>query len=104
MARGTVWETSAEERGKRIQTFDAPPSIEQMAHADKATPIFIDLNLSHGMRGDEVARTFFERGFREIFLMTGADLDRVGGLAWVKQAFSSKTPPWESGRFDPAKV
>jgi hypothetical protein len=54
-------------------------------------------NHSNGVHGYEVARSFFERGFEEIFLLTGTNPNRIHRSRWIKDIVTNKAPPWEPG-------
>ena len=64
-----------------------------MSDLDLSTPIYIDSSLRHEMRGELVAKEFFEAGFRTIYLTTGYQKAAFGNMPWIADIVE-KSPPW----------
>ncbi|MBI2604774.1 MAG: hypothetical protein HYW49_01715 [Deltaproteobacteria bacterium] len=60
---------------------------------DRATPIYVDVNLSGGDCGKAVSKRLHEMGFTELFLCTGMTAAEVGSLPWIK-GIRDKKAPW----------
>lgn len=88
------WQLAAESNGKSILTFASITEFEKVLdHVDPNTPLYIDSELSGGIKGEECAKELFERGFREIYLATGHPADHFDPMPWIR-AISDKYPPF----------
>jgi signal transduction histidine kinase len=73
-----IWKMAAAEKAKRVKCFSLPEDFWLEAEGfDPATPIYVDVNLADGVRGDEVAREILARGFNRVFLATGYSSDDI---------------------------
>jgi signal transduction histidine kinase len=73
-----TWKMAAKEIGKRLICYSTPHDF--LSHADSfdlSTPVFIDVNLSNGIRGEDVAIQIAALGFSNINLATGYESDSV---------------------------
>ena len=67
------WKMAATEQGKSILCFSGADEFFEMApEIHRASPLFIDLNLGDGQRGDVIVTKAFEMGFDDIALATGS--------------------------------
>jgi hypothetical protein len=57
------------------------------------TIICIDSNLGDKVNGEEEAREIYDRGFLDIYLVTGKDKNSVNDYPWIK-AIVGKAPVW----------
>ena len=53
----------------------------------------IDSDLGDGIKGEEIARTIYEKGFKTIYLETGHPPGSFPKMPWIKEIIS-KEPPW----------
>ena len=89
-----VWRLTAQEVGKRLQTYATPDAFLAVApQIAKTTPIYIDANLGNGTKGEEVAKTLADGGFTNLYLATGYQATDFAHVTWV-QGILGKDPPW----------
>jgi signal transduction histidine kinase len=88
------WKTAAEIYDKPLSTFSHPHDFYQnLDNFNKQTNIYIDIHLPQGLRGDVIGKDLYERGFENIYLTTGYDIDDLPVLPWAK-AIVGKQPPF----------
>ncbi|MBI4403098.1 MAG: HAMP domain-containing histidine kinase [Deltaproteobacteria bacterium] len=91
------WNSTAAEHNKNIKTFLHPSEFFACAHTlDKSTPLYIDVDLGQGIRGEHIAREGFEMGFHEIYLATGSAPSELNTELPFLCGIRGKTPPWQS--------
>jgi signal transduction histidine kinase len=91
-----AWELAAKKKGKTFQFFSHPDDfLAKTLEFDFDTPIFVDQYLGGSTRGDVVSKKFFELGFKNIILCTGADPEEFKSLTWIKQV-RGKEPDFSS--------
>lgn len=74
----STWKIFANEKQKKLLCFSTPD--EFFAKADdihRSTPLYIDVNLGHGINGQDVAEKAAAMGFSNIALATGYDPDSL---------------------------
>lgn len=89
------WLATARLHRKQILAFDVPPSLECLSKVDRRTPIYIDSDLGHGQKGELIAKTYFDFGFKEIYLATGHFQSHFKPMSWIKRIVDKRTP-WSS--------
>jgi FixJ family two-component response regulator len=88
------WRFAADHAGKNILTFASPAEFEALLPRPSfTTPIYIDSDLGCGIQGETYAKALFEKGFKEIYLVTGHPPSHFRFLPWIR-AILSKTPPF----------
>jgi signal transduction histidine kinase len=91
-----TWFASAKEAGKSIKIFFTPNEFyDYSKQISRETNIYIDANLSDGLRGEDVAKKSYERGFQNIFISSGYEKDDFKALTFLKGVIG-KNPPWPS--------
>ena len=55
------------------------------------TPIYIDSNLSEGLRGEVLSRTIADEGFVNLHMATGYDPTSIEKPSWIK-SIQGKSP------------
>lgn len=89
-----TWKFAAKKATIQVLTFAQPDEfINLSSQFSSEVKIYIDENLSHGMRGSEVSKRIYELGFQNIFLATGYEPDFVQGIPWIK-GIVGKEPPF----------
>ena len=58
---------------------------ENFQKYDKTTTIFIDSNLSEGIKGEIESERIKNLGFDDLFLATGFSKDQVNKPTWIKE-------------------
>jgi signal transduction histidine kinase len=88
-----TWEFAAKEYNKSLKYFRTPEELyAYKAKLDFEQKIFIDSNLSHGIKGEDVARKLFAEGFKSLYLATGYAPDQFPAMDFIK-AVVGKEPP-----------
>jgi signal transduction histidine kinase len=81
--------------GKNLQMalFKSAEEAEASIMAyDTSTPIYIDSTLGNGVKGEDYAKTLYERGFHELYLATGYDPDHFSPMPWIKKIVGKRPP------------
>lgn len=60
---------------------------------DANSTIFVDSDLGHGFKGEDVARKVYERGYRTIYFATGFESNKFQQLDFIK-GIVGKAPPF----------
>ncbi len=67
-----AWNIAAKESGRNVACFaDSDQFFRQCEEFDKMTPLYIDVCLANGVRGEKVAEQAMIRGFTNVYLATG---------------------------------
>lgn len=84
----TLWNTHAKRSNKNILFCSGPEDflIKSESISSEAR-IFIDSNLGHGVRGEELGRNIYDMGFRNIYLCTGYPSSNFSEMPWIKNVF-----------------
>lgn len=90
-----VWKTAAKRAGVSLQVFSRPEDlIEALNEATPESPIYLDSDLENGVKGEDIARELFRRGFREIYLVTGFPKEHFKEPMPYVKAILGKEPIW----------
>lgn len=90
----TYWNIEARSQGKKIKSFKRPKDFLRIKHKfSKDVPIYIDVNLADGVRGEDVSQVLNESGFQNLYLATGQDPAEFSHMPWLK-GIVGKDPPW----------
>jgi signal transduction histidine kinase len=82
----SMWSISAKAKGKKVICFSSAEEFAETASKiDKASPLFIDVNLANGVRGEKVAEQAAALGFTEIALATGYAPHTIQAPSCVKR-------------------
>ena len=89
-----AWKRSARAAGKNLAVFAGPEEfLKAQGEIERSIPIFVDSDLSDGVRGEDFAKELFERGFQRIYLTTGFDPVKFGPMPWIS-GIIGKEPDW----------
>lgn len=87
----TLWKLAASEKSKYVICCrDADEFFAQSPNLDRSSPIFIDVSLGNGVRGEDVAIRISQHGFSEITLATGYDHDSLVVPSCVKRVIGKE--------------
>lgn len=87
-----TWKMLSQEKNKSVLLLKKPKELKiQLAFINKKTPLFIDSQLADGVRGEQVAKEFYDLGFKTIYLSTGRDPAEFASMDWIK-AIVGKDP------------
>lgn len=74
-----AWRDAARERGHKLLTLAHPRDADDaLRTVERSTPVFVDLDLAHGERGEDLVHALKELGFANLFLATGYDAQHIG--------------------------
>jgi signal transduction histidine kinase len=89
-----AWCDAAKEANKVIKTFFTYDDfLTEHKQLTQRAPIYIDVSLAGGVRGEEVAKKVFDLGFYNIYLATGFEKTEFNNLFFLKGVIG-KDPPW----------
>ncbi|HAH31988.1 MAG TPA: hypothetical protein DCL44_06715 [Elusimicrobia bacterium] len=89
-----TWKMSARANGITLKAFKAPAEfLASLETFPKNTPIYVDSELGEGIKGEDIAKIIYARGFETIYLETGHPPEHFVGMSWIKKVIS-KAPPW----------
>ncbi|MCK4609129.1 MAG: HAMP domain-containing histidine kinase, partial [Gammaproteobacteria bacterium] len=81
----TAWQDAARACGHKIAVFNNVDAFKTaLSNYAKHTLIYIDSNLSNGIKGEELAKEIYEQGFDNIYLATGYSPERFRNMTWLK--------------------
>lgn len=90
----TTWRIAASRSGKKIGVFSTTADfLKEAGSVDRATPVYIDAELSDGVKGDVESLKIHELGFAEIYLATGHEAVKFENLTHLRGVVG-KAPPW----------
>jgi signal transduction histidine kinase len=90
-----TWEFAAKEYNKTFKYFKTPEELQ--TYKSKLNPeqkIFIDSNLGHGVKGEDIAQQLSAEGFKNLYLATGYAPEQFPKMDFIK-AVVGKEPPGE---------
>jgi hypothetical protein len=67
--------------------------MAQLDELPRHTPIYVDANLGHRLRGEEVTRQLAEQGFTQLYLATGFSKIDASSMPWLSGVLG-KDPPF----------
>jgi len=89
-----TWRISASKLGKKLQTFSTIKAfITQADTIDRQTPVYVDVELDEGHRGDMESVQIYRLGFNKIYLATGHEPEAFSELKHISGVVG-KEPPW----------
>ena len=89
-----AWEMEAANKGVNLAIYQTPQQfIEAVGYFDKSTSIYIDVDLSDEMNGVELSKWAYNKGFHNLYLITGSNDRDFYNLDWVKDIYD-KNPPF----------
>jgi two-component sensor histidine kinase len=82
----TVWQMYAHAKNKTLLALSSPKEFkEQLSLIDPISPLFIDSNLGDNIKGEVVAKEFFELGFKNISITTGYNAESIVSAPYIRQ-------------------
>jgi FixJ family two-component response regulator len=84
-----TWSMSARDNDKAVLVYeDTSDYLTSLTQIDHSTPIYVDSNLSDGLKGEFIAKKIYDQGFKNIFIATGYSQNHFEKMPWIKE------PPW----------
>lgn len=89
-----AWEDAALKQGKEFLALrSADDFFRDAAAIDRRTPVYVDVKLADGVRGDALSGRIRDFGFTDVYLATGHDPSAFAGLGHLRGVVG-KDPPW----------
>ena len=89
-----TWELVSILSAKKLFCFASIADFErQKSTINCKTPIYIDSELGDSIKGEEYAKTLYEQGFKEIYLVTGHPVSHFSEMPWIT-GIVDKDPPF----------
>ncbi|MBP7795687.1 MAG: HAMP domain-containing histidine kinase [Elusimicrobiales bacterium] len=87
------WEIKSRKNGINLKTYANPIDFIETSHNyPKETQIYIDSELGNDIKGEEIAKELYEKGFKNIYIETGYSKDRFKGNQYIKDIISKEPP------------
>jgi len=87
------WKLAAKAAGVDLKAYKIPEDFAAGIEAlPKDTPIYIDSDLGNGLKGENIAKELYAKGFADLTMATGHVPEEFARLPWLKVA--GKEPPW----------
>lgn len=88
-----MWEFVCENAGKKIVTFNSSHDfLRELECFPVDTSIYLDSDLKESIKGEDLAKIVFDKGYKNIYLATGHEKRELEKLPWIKQVVG-KNPP-----------
>lgn len=88
-----AWKMQASLYHKKLVVFNTVDAVNQAIHYfPTETPIYIDSNLEHHIKGEALAKTLYEQGFLTLYLCTGMDDSEFPEMPWIKAIVGKEYP------------
>jgi len=79
------WQVAAKDAGRKMIAFATSEDFfRESCKIDPKSPLFIDVSLDNGVRGEAVAAQASSHGFKEIYLATGYDKETITAPSCVR--------------------
>jgi signal transduction histidine kinase len=92
----SIWQLSAASHKKSLKTFFSFDSfVGKAGEIGRDVPIYVDVSLANGQRGEIIAEEIVGMGFRSVYLCTGYESSAFSNLAFLKGVIG-KDPPFGS--------
>ncbi|MBP7796867.1 MAG: hypothetical protein KA059_08855, partial [Elusimicrobiales bacterium] len=87
------WEIKSRKNGINLKTYANPIDFIETAHNyPKETQIYIDSELGNDIKGEEIAKELYEKGFKNIYIETGYSKDKFKDKKYIKDIISKEPP------------
>jgi hypothetical protein len=94
-----TWQCAAKNAGICLYTYSSPNEFKNaISQFEKTTAIYIDSDLSNGLKGEIFSKELHQQGFTEIYLTTGFAPGHFQNMSWIKSIIG-KTPPFLNGKY-----
>jgi signal transduction histidine kinase len=88
-----AWQAQASLNEKKLVVFNSIEDAERYIHLfPKATPIYIDSDLGVDIKGEDLAKIFYDKGFSSLYLCTGRDETEFPPMPWIKKIVGKEYP------------
>lgn len=88
-----IWKDCAELLGKNIKIFNNAKDFMRIFHLyEKEVLIYIDSCLGCGLKGEDIAKILYERGYNNLILTTGFPAENFKEMYWIKNVVGKEPP------------
>lgn len=88
-----AWEMDAIQSNNTLYCLERPSEFHRiMDIIAKNTPIYVDSDLGNGIKGELVAKDYFDYGFKNLYLTTGYTKEKFGEIPWIKEILGKDSP------------
>lgn len=88
-----AWQAQASLKGKKLVVFNSIEDAERYIHLfPKTTPIYIDSELGGNIKGEDLAKSLYNKGFSTLYLCTGRDELEFPAMSWIKKIVGKEYP------------
>ncbi len=88
-----MWNMRARDKNMKLKAYtSAQEFMNEYENINKAVPLYVDSHLSDTLKGEDIAKNFYETGFKEIYLCTGYMKDDFPTMSWIKDILSKEPP------------
>lgn len=89
-----TWELKAKLAAKQCMSFsNYRLALNHLHSFNPEIPIYVDSHLNETIRGEEVAKSLYNSGYKNIYLQTGYSIKDFESMDWIK-AVINKDPPF----------
>ncbi len=90
-----TWGHIAKKFDQNLIIFSMPDELFQnLENLEKNSVFYLDSNLGKGIKGEDIAKEIYQKGYLNIFLTTGHDAKDFEDLNFIK-GVKDKSPPWK---------
>jgi hypothetical protein len=88
-----TWKMTADEAKKSFIGFKTADEFDaKKLTIDPQSAIYVDSNLTNGIKGEDIAKQLHAQGFKNIFLATGYEAEHFAPMNYVR-GIVGKQPP-----------
>jgi signal transduction histidine kinase len=88
-----AWQAQASLNSQKLLVFNSVEDVEHYIHLfSHETPLYIDSDLNGAIKGEDLAKTLYEKGFVTIYLCTGRDESDFPEMPWIKKIVGKEYP------------
>lgn len=85
------WQRSAALKGIHLETFSMAKDIYEQTDKFQEDDIFyLDSNLKNGEKGEMIAKSLSQSGYKNLYLVTGYNKERFENLNYIKEVFGKE--------------
>ncbi|MEW5951159.1 MAG: HAMP domain-containing sensor histidine kinase [Elusimicrobiota bacterium] len=87
------WEIEARRKNMAIKTYSNPKDfLERIEEFPRDILIYVDGELGEGLKGEEICRLIYEKGFENIYMETGHKEERFKEIVYIKGVIGKEFP------------
>ncbi len=88
-----AWQAQAALNGQQLVVFNSVDETKRYIHLfPKKTPVYIDSDLGSNIKGEDLAKTLYNKGFMTIYLCTGREESDFPSMPWITKIVGKEFP------------